>query len=169
MVKTDYKRALKAAEREMLRLMQEKETIHRRIEDTRQTILALRTKVDGDPIRGVSAFMPRTLTDAVMAVLVSARKPLVPIEVRDRVLVLGFKMSSSNPLASIHSVIKRMYEQGRIRFAGVPHPTMGYQLLAQHGYWWAEFAPPKGLKVFTPEEYSDATAMMQATLGKEKR
>jgi hypothetical protein len=52
-----------------------------------------------------------TLADACRVVLKSATVPLAPTEVRDGVLSIGFELSTAikhdNPMASIHSVLKR--------------------------------------------------------------
>ena len=56
-----------------------------------------------------------TLADACRVVLRGTTQPMSPLEVRDAVKGIGFPLSTikhDNPMASIHSVLKRLVESG---------------------------------------------------------
>lgn len=110
-----YRRALKEAEKNLLRLTSEREALDLAIIRTRQTVLTLRMQVDGDA--GYSTANPKTLTEAVEWILIGSKVPLEAPKIRDRVVALPFDIKSSNPLASIYSVLKRLNEQGLSKVA----------------------------------------------------
>lgn len=115
----DYKGVLKTAEKELIEMFRERERLERTIARQRQTVIALRMKVDGDsfPKDHIETFKPKNLTDACRWVLYGTRRPLDAPTIRDRVEALGYDIGSSNPLASVHSVIKRLIEQGEVKRA----------------------------------------------------
>lgn len=56
------------------------------------------------------------LANACRAALKNAGRPLTPIQIRDAVIALGYDASGhTNLLASIHSVVKRLYEAGDVK------------------------------------------------------
>jgi hypothetical protein len=115
----DYRTVLKSAEKELIDMFREREALERRIARQRQTVVALRMKVEGDqyPKHHIETFTPKNLTDACRWVLCGATKPLDAPAIRDRVEALAYDIGSSNPLASVHSVLKRLIEQGEVRRA----------------------------------------------------
>ena len=109
MTKQDYRRALDAAVREYEQLIAEHASLEGRIAQLKHSIAAL-TK-----LCGYEPTVPLGLTDACRLVLRNAVQPLTAIEVRDRLTSIGVGLDKhSNPLASIHTVLKRMREAGEI-------------------------------------------------------
>jgi hypothetical protein len=110
MAKDDYRRALDAAVREYERLIAQHADLDARIAQLRHSIAAL-TK-----LCGYEPTVPIGLTDACRLVLRNAEIPLTALEIRDRLKAIGVDLDKySNPLASIHTVLKRMHESGEVR------------------------------------------------------
>ena len=59
----------------------------------------------------------KSFTDAISYALKTVRTCLVPTQVRDRLLLLGYdlKKYKSDPVASIHTILKRLEFAGRVR------------------------------------------------------
>ena len=109
MSKDDYRRALDAAVREYEKLSAERAELDGRLAQLKHSIAAL-TK-----LCGYEPTVPLGLTDACRLVLRNAVTPLTALEVRDRLAAIGVDLGKySNPLASIHTVLKRMHEGGEI-------------------------------------------------------
>jgi len=109
MSKEEYRRALDAAVREYERLSAEHATLESRIAQLKHSIAAL-TK-----LCGYEPTVPLGLTDACRLVLRNAVAPLTALEVRDRLASIGVDLDKySNPLASIHTVLKRMQDAGEL-------------------------------------------------------
>jgi hypothetical protein len=107
--KDDYRRALDAALREYEKLSAERATLDDRLAQLRHSIGAL-TK-----LCGYEPTVPLGLTDACRLVVRNAVTPLTALEVRDRLAAIGIDLDKySNPLASIHTVLKRLHEGGEI-------------------------------------------------------
>jgi hypothetical protein len=142
----DYRRVLKGAEKELIDMFRQRDALEHQIARQRQTVIALRMKVDGDrfPKDRIEIFKPKTLTDACRWVLAGAMKPLDAPEIRDRVEALGYDIGSSNPLASVHSVIKRLIEQREVKRAY--RVGSGNEPLSFTAAFWdisSDFAPRK--------------------------
>ena len=103
MPKEDYRRALESAVAEYQTLAAERTHLDARIAQLQHSIAAL-TKLCG--------FEPTVsfgLTDACRLVLRNSPTPLTTMELRDRLTSIGVDLARySNPLASIHTVIKRL-------------------------------------------------------------
>jgi len=109
MSKDEYRRALDAAVREYERVFAEHAALESRIAQLRHSIAAL-TK-----LCGYEPTVPLGLTDACRLVLRNAAAPLTALEVRDRLQSIGVDLSKySSPLASIHTVLKRMHDAGEL-------------------------------------------------------
>lgn len=109
MSKDDYRRALDAAVREYETLIAEQSALEGRLAQLKHSIATL-TK-----LCGYEPTVPLGLTDACRLVLRNAAGPLTALEVRDRLLSIGVALDNhSNPLASIHTVLKRMQDGGEI-------------------------------------------------------
>ena len=109
MSKDDYKRALEAAVREYEKLTAKHADLEGRLAQLKHSIAAL-TK-----LCGYEPTTPLGLTDACRLVLRNAVAPLTALEVRDRLVSIGIDLGRySNPLASIHTVLKRMHEGGEL-------------------------------------------------------
>jgi hypothetical protein len=106
----DYRQALEAAIAEYETLGARRREIDARLSQLAQTIGAL------NRLCGFAPTAPWGLTDACRLVLKNAAAPLTPTEVRDRLASIGFDLSRhSNPLASIHTVLKRLNRAGELR------------------------------------------------------
>lgn len=109
MSRDDYRRALDAAVREYETLTAERAQLDARISQLHHSIAAL-TK-----LCGFEPTVPLGLTDACRLVLRNSPAPLTALEVRDRLAAIGIDLSKySNPLASIHTILRRMREGGEI-------------------------------------------------------
>jgi hypothetical protein len=110
---TDYRRALESALKEYEQLQAQHEATETRLAQLRQIISTL----------GVLCDLPATatappelgLTDAVRSVMRASMAGLTPVEVRDRIGSFGIDLVAySNPLASIHIVLKRLTAGGEL-------------------------------------------------------
>src|SRR6476660_4758603 len=109
MSKDEYRRALDAAVREYEKLSAEHAALEARLSQLKHSIAAL-TK-----LCGYEPTVPLGLTDACRLVLRNATQPLTALEVRDRLASIGVDLEKhSNPLASIHTVLKRLHEAGEL-------------------------------------------------------
>jgi len=109
MSKEEYRRALDAAVREYEKLFAEHAALESRLSQLKHSIAAL-TK-----LCGYEPTVPLGLTDACRLVLRNATQPLTALEVRDRLASIGVDLEKhSNPLASIHTVLKRLHEAGEL-------------------------------------------------------
>lgn len=165
-----YRKTLKLAERDLLELLRHREDVDRQIAQTRQTVIALRLKVAGDrDPRTEWQVLPGTLTEAIAWVLTAATKPIDAPTIRDRVEALGFDIASSNPLASVHSVLKRMIERGEVKEAYVKHPSgRGIEFIPRY-YWWTRLDAPPGWALLTITEFRKLFAEHLKSLGAAER
>ena len=109
MSKDEYRRALDAAVREYEKLSAEHAALEGRLAQLQHSIAAL-TK-----LCGYEPTVPLGLTDACRLVLRTATQPMTALEVRDRLASIGVELGThSNPLASIHTVLKRLHEAGEL-------------------------------------------------------
>ena len=123
MTQEDYRRALDAASREYEALGAQRREIDQRLAQLAQSIATL-TK-----LLGLTPTVPFGLTDAVRLVVRGGGVPMTPIEVRDRLVGIGFDTSKYvNDLAAVHTILKRLNEAGELRF--IPR-TPG-----KHQYIW---------------------------------
>ncbi len=121
MTAEEYGRALDKAIAEYESLGQQRQAIDKRLSDLAQTISTL------SRLCGLTPTVPWGLTDACRVVLRSG-SPMTPIDVRDRLLAIGFDLSRyANDLAAIHTVLKRLNESGELRFV-VGGPKQGAYL-----------------------------------------
>jgi hypothetical protein len=117
----DYRRALESAVREYESLGQQRQDIDKRLSELAQSISTL------SRLCGLTPTVPWGLTDACRVVLRSGL-PMTPVDVRDRLLSIGFDLSKySNELAGIHTVLRRLNESGELRFL-VGGPRQGTYL-----------------------------------------
>lgn len=120
MTKETYKKALEAAQKELAQATQLQKETQRRIMKLRQTIFSLTmllTKEAADHI--VKSVEEIGLTDAIREILRIGEKPLSPIEVRKALEELGYDLSKyTNPLASIHTILKRLVKKGQATIVG---------------------------------------------------
>ena len=110
MTTDQYRSALDAAVREYEKLGEQRREIDERLAQLAQTIGTL------NRLCGLVPTVFWGLTDACRLVLKSGGRPMAPMEVRDRLLAIGFDLSKYvNSLAAIHTVLKRLAEAGELR------------------------------------------------------
>jgi len=109
MSKDEYRRALDAAVREYEKRSVEHAALEARLSQLKHSIAAL-TK-----LCGYEPTVPLGLTDACRLVLRNATQPLTALDVRARLASIGVGLDRhSNPLASIHTVLKRLHDAGEL-------------------------------------------------------
>ena len=127
MTTSDYRAALEAAAKEYEELGEQRRKIDERLTQLAQTIGTL------SRLLGLTPTVPLSITDAVRLAM-RAGVPMTPPEVRDRLLSIGYDLSTySNELAVIHTVLRRLNEAGEIRII----PKSG----GKNAYLWAK--PPR--------------------------
>jgi hypothetical protein len=124
----DYRRALDAALREYERALADQAALETRLAQLRQTIGTLTT------LCGLTPTVAFGLTDACRMVLRSAAEPMTALAVRDRLAAVGIDLDRyANPLAAIHTVLKRLVAAGdavsqragpahRVAYRAMPSP-----------------------------------------------
>jgi hypothetical protein len=109
MSKGEYRRALDAAVREYEKAIADRTQLDARIAQLQHSIAALTRLCGFEPTVSFG------LTDACRLVLRNAAEPLTATQVRDRLVSIGLDLARySNPLASIHTVLRRMRDGGEI-------------------------------------------------------
>jgi hypothetical protein len=101
---------------ELRRKFEEEAEIHRKSGERMAQYSAAITVLSGleTPIEPVK--FEGTLADACRTVLQTTMKPMSPMDVRDGIVALGYDLSDkSNPMASIHSVLKRLDESRNVQ------------------------------------------------------
>ena len=128
MSKDDYRRALEAAAREYEALTAQRTELDARIAQLQHSIAAL-TK-----LCGYEPTVPLGLADACRLVLRNAGDSLTALEVRDRLEAVGIDLDKySNPLASIHTILKRMHDSGEVTAADREESSRTAYAMALHG------------------------------------
>jgi hypothetical protein len=114
----DYRSWYQNAKAELLKLQEEKAELGRALADHDRQIAALIQTMNAiAPLLGEepleSDTPPPGMTDSIRGILAEAKEPLSAAEIRDRLAAMGFDLNSySNPLATIHTVLKRLVESG---------------------------------------------------------
>ncbi len=120
----DYHAWYANAASELERVIKERLEFEREIEDRDRQIAALNQTIRAiAPLIGEKppemALDPELaasgMTDCVRAILSKATEPVTASEIRESLESLGFDMKSySNPLATIHTVLRRLTESGEV-------------------------------------------------------
>src|ERR1035437_5514839 len=122
----DYKSWFENAKAELQRVREEKAELERalalrdqQIAALLQTMIAIAPLAGEEPPEAPAAAETETppvgMTDAIRTILSKAREPLTAGEIRDRLEDTGFDMKSySNPLATIHTVLRRLTESEKV-------------------------------------------------------
>jgi len=121
-----YRTALDDALREYERLTADRAALDVRIGQLQQTIGMLTR------LCGLSPTVPMGLSDACRLVLRGARGPMTAIQVRERLEAIGIMDPSkyANPLAVIHTTLKRLEESGEAWATEFDESNKtGYQLM----------------------------------------
>ena len=110
MTQQSYKAALDAALREYETLLKQKADLDARLAQLGESVGTLTR------LCGYTPTVVYGLTDACKASLRCAGVPMTPLDVRDRLQSTGFDINRySNPLAAIHTVLRRLTESGEVR------------------------------------------------------
>ncbi len=168
MTSEEYRSALAAAIREYEELGAKRRDIDDRLAQLAQTIGTL------SRLLGLTPTVPLGLTDACRLALRSG-VPMTPIEVRDRLLGIGFDLSIySNDLSAIHTVLKRLNEASEIRL--IPRPSGKHAYLWQHpprvialGPEVAEFLRGQGHTHMDPDEARNVSGRKPATTRRRRK
>lgn len=106
-----YRQALEQAIREYEHLSKERARIDERLAQLIQTMGSL------SRLCRLTPSVQLGLTDACRVVLKSAARPLSAAEIRERLAFIGFDVCRyANPLASIHTVLRRLCRSGEAAF-----------------------------------------------------
>ena len=149
-----YRRALEEAIKEYERLAQRRAELDERIAQLVQSMGSLSRLCNLTPTVALG------LTDACRMVLKAAGHPMTAAEVRQQLQAMGFDTSRyANPLASIHTVLKRLCRAEEARFVPRPFDRPAYAWrgtirvvairssdLSRLNLWWTSEKedPPKG-------------------------
>lgn len=131
-VTNNYKADFAKASRELEQLLAQREEIETQIAKQKRKVAALHELAEPDEEGLAVTGLVDGITDACRVVFRAFDKPLLPVEVRDRVQSLGLP-PQANLLASIHTTIRRMKEAGEIK--EVFEPQAGGSAVAT--YRWA--------------------------------
>jgi len=149
----EYRLALAAATKELETLGAQRAELDRRIGQLLQTVGHLMRLCNLTPTVSFG------LTDGCRFVLKAAGSPLTAVEVRAQLAAMGLDLSRyENDLAAIHTTLKRLDENGEVRF--VPQPW------GKPAYQWV---PGAVLKTRTLEEARRETEALRPTRRKRER
>jgi hypothetical protein len=105
-----YRAALDIALREYETLLRQKADLDARLAQVAESVGTLTR------LCGYIPTVPYGLTEACKTALRCAGAPMTPVQVRDRLQSTGFDIARySNPLAAIHTVLRRLTESGEAR------------------------------------------------------
>lgn len=117
----DYQAWYASARAELERLQAEQSELERALEEHEKQIVELVRTVNflapmvGEQPLAEAATPPGGMTDCIRDLLKDATEPLTAAEIREKLEVLGFDMKSySNPLATIHTVLRRLTESEEV-------------------------------------------------------
>ena len=118
----DYRRALDAATKEYDALSAERQKIDHRLSELAHSIGTLTR------LCGFTPSMTWGLADACRTILRNAKLPMTPAGVRDRLSGVGFDLGAyANPLAAIHTTLKRLAEADELKIAVIsPSGKLAY-------------------------------------------
>jgi len=123
-VTKDYISDLKEALSQLLLMASEREQLETKIAKQKKRVAALYELVQTDEGSAALSGLVEGITDACRVVFRAAERPLLPIEVRDRVQALGLP-PQANLLASVHTTIRRMKDAGEISETVLPLESGG--------------------------------------------
>ena len=121
----DYPTWYAEAKAELQRLQEERANFKRSLDECDkqigaliQTINAIAPLVGDTPMDAPATEEPETplgMTDCIRSILAETEDPLSAAEIRDRLEAMGLDMKSySNPLATVHTVLRRLTESGEV-------------------------------------------------------
>lgn len=124
------------AKAELEKLRGEQEQLERELEDREQRMAVLERTVNflaplvGEvPERAAPEGTNAGMTDSIREILRKSPEPLTASEIRDALERLGFDMKSySNPLATIHTVLRRLAEADEVETTHEMAPGKRYAM-----------------------------------------
>jgi len=148
----DYRALYETTKAELEKLEVEKNEL--------QLAIAERDKQIGALIQTMNAIAPLIgetlsetsaggMTDSIRKLMAEAGHPLTAAEIRDRLEAIGFDMKSySNPLATIHTVLRRLADSGEVEtdYELASKGPKRFAITAKGGFT-VEGIPGKSLKV----------------------
>lgn len=156
MTQQSYRKILRTARKDLERFYRQREELERKIARLRQTIIGLGSLTKETPeLEEQKRWFKEneSLSEAIMNIIQASDVPLHPKEIQERLEELGFDIGSSNPLASVWSVVRRLeqkksgkkkhpylrwYKQERLRKYGrAKSPSTDVTL----GVWWGDQKP----------------------------
>ena len=85
-----------------------------------------------------------TLADACRQVYRTSTEPMTPVEARNAIVALGYNLTQhKNPLASIHSVLKRLAKSGDLKHVTASVTDDDGTTIDKAAYQWVQRAVPK--------------------------
>src|SRR5437588_8450074 len=119
MTTQEYKKMLAEMRKELESLLEQQEDIEQKIAQLKQAIISFAPLAkDSDGLIGplVYAFAAQGMTDSIREILRAAfPKQLSPVEIKEQLKAKGQNLSEhKNVMASVHSTLKRMLENGEI-------------------------------------------------------
>ncbi len=114
MLSDSEKKVVKSYMEKLFQVIRERKALDRKIQDLEtsiRSILALHEEEDVIPYLDslYELLPPEGFTDAIRKVLRSSEEALTPAEVKENLPEIGFSLEGySNPLASIHTILKRL-------------------------------------------------------------
>jgi hypothetical protein len=116
-----------------------------------------------------------TLADACRTVMLEAGGPKTPMEIRDSIVALGYNLTQhKNPLASIHSVLKRLMKSGYLKPVTATITSKDGSTIDRAAYEWVgdvsikprgsaqRGALPQSFPLSTVADLPDVAAIMRA-------
>lgn len=147
MARDDYKRSLELAKTELGELITEKENLTSRLAEIDKQIAEMREGIKGlaklcdqqitkeltsgnkNPLAGI-----KSLNDAVRFALKVSRDALTPVQVRDKLISLGYDTTKykSDFLATLHTVLKRLDRiHHEVEVVHLQHGKTGYKWITE--------------------------------------
>ena len=139
MAHDEFSRALETAKDKLVDLLNKRKEIDEEIEVHRKGVEYLARMADAatsgkteakatKPLASVSSF-----NEAITFALKSSRVALTPTEVKDKLAYLGYDLSKykSDPLSSIHTVLKRFAKKGWVEVKRIPHNRTTFRWLSE--------------------------------------
>ena len=127
---SDYRSALERAKKELAELESSRDRLQGQITEIESRIAKQKKGIEGLahladqetiselPIEAVNPLAQNSsFTDAVCYALKTVNSNLTPVQVRDRLRYLGYNLRKykSDPLASIHTILKRLEGFGKVK------------------------------------------------------
>jgi len=135
MTQATYKESYEAAKRDLMVLVQKRDLLDREIDKLKKTLKALGEQCGIDPaeidrlllFEGFAANTNIGFTDAIRRLFRIHKATLSPKQIRDDLLKIGMGQGQVNLLSSVHTVLRRMAENGELELDR-RSPSRGYKL-----------------------------------------